>query len=209
MSSKLSDQVPQKPEQVTPGQISSSKFDDARTTHHDSTPHAGIAAAQDTVNQHFGHVTLEHSGDNSARKSHDNGALSRNHSGPVDAGNPYRTDTKPAEGSDKAGTPAEPTHRQPDVHDAQPAAYQPESSWTQRMQSDLNQAAGMAQRSLSNVESAVQAHYTNPYGTGWNADWNDIASPSPIDRRVVDGFRAMYDGVHDLVQNLNRGLTGG
>ncbi len=79
-------------------------------------------------------------------------------------------------------------------------------AWQKNMSNDLTHAWNSISDTASNALNAVEKHYQNPYGKGWDADWADLQSPAPIDRRVLDTFKAIYDGPKEVLDRLKEAM---
>jgi hypothetical protein len=108
-------------------------------------------------------------------------------------------DVKPARDDVRAPQSAAPEREAQVPLDSQPA-------WQKNMSNDLTHAWNSISDTASNALNAVEKHYQNPYGKGWDADWADLQSPAPIDRRVLDTFKAIYDGPKEVLDRLKEAM---
>jgi hypothetical protein len=85
----------------------------------------------------------------------------------------------------------------------QPSSH---ADWQQTLSNSVTQAW----TSISNIPhrtvNSIEEHYQNPYGKGFDADWADMNSAAPIDRRVLDTFKAIFDGPKEAFDRLNAAL---
>jgi hypothetical protein len=81
-----------------------------------------------------------------------------------------------------------------------------EPDWQQTLSNRINQDWASIVDIPKRVAYSVEEHYRNPYGNGFDADWADMNSTAPLDRRVLDTLKAMFDGPKEAFDRLNAAL---